>query len=381
MFKLDDEHIDFIRSDIQSRGVTTDALIDDIVDHVCCLLEEQVGEGDDFREVYVGIIQKFYGSTLSDIEKETQLLKQFKNYYAMKKTMLYSGLFATISLIAGLILKFTHSPGASLFIVVGIIVFSFLFLPLMVVLRTRDQAVKRDTLLTIVGALCGMLFAMGTLFKIMYWPYANMLGVSAMVLLGLAYIPIQFFTGIRNPETKVNSILTTFVLVTGLGLLLTLVRSPEATRRYQMQKTAEYLEDERLLDMQIQQCEAKGIQQPMNMQELKVDSLCRGLKKMVIQLEIQQDALPASILNGNEPINDGPMQKTLRDDERASVMLAELRKAMDDYNSQLQLPSQHAQPINSALFMKGEMRTVDVLSAIAKIRLALLLNRHIPLNG
>jgi len=375
MFKLGDAHIEFIRSDIQSRGVTTDALIDDIVDHVCCLFEEQVGEGDDFPEVYVGIIQKFYGSALSDIEKETQLLKQFKNYYAMKKSMLYSGLFATISLIAGLILKFTHSPGAAFLIVVGIIVFSFLFLPLMVVLRTRDQAVKRHTLLTIVGALCGMLFAMGTLFKIMYWPYANMLGVSAMVLLGMVYIPIHFFTGIRNPETKINSILTTFVLITGLGLLLTLMRSPEATYRCQMQKTAEYLEDERLLDMQIQHFEAKGVQQSMNMQELKVDSLCRGLKKMVIQLDTNQDALSVSVMNGNEPINDGPMQRTLRDDEKASAYLKALRKALDEYNSQIQLSSQHAQPITSALFMKGEMRTVDVLSAIAKIRLALLLNR------
>ena len=209
MFVLNDIHIDFIRSDIQSRGVTTDALIDDIVDHVCCLLEQQVGEEDEFKKVYQDIIQKFYGKSLSDIEKETQLLKQFKNYYAMKKTMLYSGFFATISLLAGLILKFTHSPGASLFIVIGIIVFSFLFLPLMVVLRTRDQGAKRDTLLTIVGALCGMLFAMGTLFKIMYWPYANMLGVSAMVLLGLAYIPIQFFTGIRNPALACRTPLST----------------------------------------------------------------------------------------------------------------------------------------------------------------------------
>jgi hypothetical protein len=289
--------------------------------------------------------------------------------------MLYSGLFATISLIAGLILKFTHSPGAAFLIVVGIIVFSFLFLPLMVVLKTRDQGPKRDIMLTAVGSLCGMLFALGTLFKIMYWPYANFLGISGIVTLGLIYIPIHFFTGIRNPETKINSILTTFVLITGLGLLLTLMRSPEATHRYQLQKTAEYLEDERMLDILMRFCETNGMQQPMNTHEVKVDSLCRELKKMVIQLDTNQDALSVSVMNGNEPINDGPMQRTLRDDEKASAYLKALRKALDEYNSQIQLPSQHAQPITSALFMKGEMRTVDVLSAIAKIRLGLLLNR------
>ncbi|MFM7900680.1 MAG: hypothetical protein ACKPAD_01710, partial [Bacteroidota bacterium] len=84
-----------------------------------------------------------------------------------------------------------------------------------------------------------------------------------------------------------------------------------------------------------------------------------------------------AVLNGTEPINDSPMQRTLRDDEKGSALLAELRKAMNDYNSQLQLPSQHAQPLSSALFMKGEMRTVDVLSAITKIRITLLLNRNI----
>jgi len=380
MFKLNDTHIDFIRSDIQSRGVTTDALIDDIVDHVCRLLEQQVREEAEFKAVYTDIIQKFYGSSLSDIEKETQLLKHFKNYYAMRKTMLYSGLFATISLVVGLVLKFTHAAGAAALILSGIVVFSFLFLPLVVILKTRDQGPKRDMLLTVVGAICGMLFAMGTLFKIMYWPYANMLGIVAFFMMALAYIPIMFFTGIRNPETKTNSILTTFVLITGLGLVLTLMRSPEATHRYQLQRTAEYLEDERMLAMPQQLCDEMGMQQPRNRQEVQLDSLCVALKRMVLQLDMNQDSLPISMLNGTEPINDGPMQKTLRDDEQASASLQELQQAIEDYNKELQLDAKRTLPVSSALFMKGEMRTVDVLSALAKIRLALLLNREIRGN-
>ena len=380
MFKLNDTHIDFIRSDIQSRGVTTDALIDDIVDHVCCLLEQQVREETEFKAIYSDIIQKFYGSSLSDIEKETQLLKHFKNYYAMRKTMLYSGLFATISLVVGLVLKFTHAAGAAALILSGIVVFSFLFLPLVVILKTRDQGPKRDMLLTVLGAVCGMLFAMGTLFKIMYWPYANMLGIVAFFMMALAYIPIMFFTGIRNPETKTNSILTTFVLITGLGLVLTLMRSPEATHRYQLQRTAEYLEDERMLAMQQQLCDEMGMQQPRNRQEVQLDSLCVALKRMVLQLDMNQDSLPISMLNGTEPINDGPMQKTLRDDEQASASLQELQQAIEDYNKELKLETSRTSPLSSALFMKGEMRTVDVLSALAKIRLALLLNREIRGN-
>lgn len=375
MFILDDAHIDYIRSDIQSRGVTTDALIDDIVDHVCCLLEEHVTESSDFKMVYTNIIQKFYGSSLSDIEEETQLLKQFKNYYAMKKTMLYSGLFATISLVVGLALKFTHSAGAAVLILSGIVVFSFLFLPLVVILKTRDQGSKRDLLLTIVGAVCGMLFAIGTLFKIMYWPYANMLGTVAFFMLALVYIPIMFFTGIRNPETKTNSILTTFVLITGLGLVLTLMRSPYATLNYQLQRTAEYLEDERMLEAQQRTCTAIGMQQPKNNQEIKVDSLCVEMKKMVLQMDINQDVLPNSVLNGTEPVNDSPMQKTLRDDEKANSSMRELQTAIEDYNKSLQLDSSSNINLSSALFMKGEMRTVDVLSALTKIRHTLLLNR------
>ena len=298
----------------------------------------------------------------------------------MRKTMLYSGLFATISLVVGLVLKFTHAAGAAALILSGIVVFSFLFLPLVVILKTRDQGPKRDMLLTVVGAVCGMLFAMGTLFKIMYWPYANMLGTVAFFMLALVYIPIMFFTGIRNPETKTNAILTTFVLITGLGLVLTLMRSPEATHRYQMQRTAEYMEDERMLAMQQQLCDEMGMQLPINRQELKVDSLCVALKRMVLQLDMNQDSLPISMLNGTEPINDGPMQKTLRDDEQASASMQELQKAIEDYNKEHQLDSSRTSPLSSALFMKGEMRTVDVLSALAKIRLALLLNRDIRSN-
>lgn len=369
MFVLLDAHIDFIRDDLRSRGIENEALLEDIVDHVCCLLETSLQDESEFHNMYHQIIANFYGKSIVDIEKETQLLIQFKNYYAMKKTMLYSGAFASIALVAGLVLKFTHSPGAAALILSGIFIFGFLFLPLMVLLKSREEAPLRDKILTFVGSLCVLLFSLGTLFKIMYWPYANMLGVSAMVSVAFVYIPLLFFTGLRKPETRTSAMVTTIVLITGIGLVLTLVRSPHATQKMELQKTASYLHDEELLAKMQSRLTNEKITSP---EILHIDSLCVALKREVIHMETNRYELPAAVLDGSAPISDSNMQKILRETESLRSSYLALKDAVQAYNSaavkrdQLELPM--------ALFMDGEMRTTDVLSALSSIRLALLLN-------
>lgn len=48
---LSDSQIDFILSDIKRRGVVSSALQEDLLDHICCLIEEKFRK-DDFQTAY-----------------------------------------------------------------------------------------------------------------------------------------------------------------------------------------------------------------------------------------------------------------------------------------------------------------------------------------
>ena len=94
--------------------------------------------------------------------------------------MILSGVSATLVLSAGIVLKFMHMPGAAAGIVTGTLLFSLIFLPLMLVLRLREKKAMTERVMVSLSAITGILISMGILFKLMHWPMANILGLSSV---------------------------------------------------------------------------------------------------------------------------------------------------------------------------------------------------------
>ncbi|MGZ3904765.1 MAG: hypothetical protein ACXVC6_13775, partial [Bacteroidia bacterium] len=59
-------------------------------------------------------------------------------------------------------------------------------------------------------------------FKLFHWPGANVLWISSSAFSIFVFIPVYFFTGIRKEEMKVNTIVTTIILVGATGMLFSL---------------------------------------------------------------------------------------------------------------------------------------------------------------
>src|SRR5688572_12103790 len=101
MYCISDEQIEYILSDIRRRGVETEDLQLNLLDHICCIIEQNLEDNNDFEGFYVRTIPLFYKQQLSELEEETTNLLTFKNYYAMKKIMIVSGTFAVTAFITG----------------------------------------------------------------------------------------------------------------------------------------------------------------------------------------------------------------------------------------------------------------------------------------
>lgn len=86
MYCLSDQEIDFILHDIAARGIGMVSLRQDLLDHICCIIEHELEAGGDFKRFYEDAISRFYQSELKEIEEETVHLLTHKNYYTMKKS-------------------------------------------------------------------------------------------------------------------------------------------------------------------------------------------------------------------------------------------------------------------------------------------------------
>lgn len=239
MYCITDEQIEFILNDIRRNGIETEDLQLNLLDHICCIIEQSIQEGDRFEDVYHQVIKRFYETELKEIETETQYLLTFKNYYVMKRSMIISGGLSAFLLLIGSIFKIMHWPGAGILLVLGISSFSLLFLPILFLLKSKELKSGNEKFILGLGVAMGALLCMASLFKVMHWPGANVMWMVALAISTLLLLPMYFLNGISNPEKKLNTIVTSFILIGVLGVLLALTqirRTPVQTAYQQKEQ-------------------------------------------------------------------------------------------------------------------------------------------------
>lgn len=222
MYSISDEQIDFIYDDIAKKGIDTEDVRDNILDHVCCIIEQEMKDDEDFHEFYRNTIARFYKSDLAEIEEETRQLITFKYYYAMKRTLKIVGIVSVVLIIAGSILKSQHLPGAGITMVSGFVFFSLLFIPLLIIMKFRDDKATKNRIVVTLGMILTLTGTLGLMMKFMHWPFANYLFFGSLALFGLVFIPIYFFVRYKDPELKFNTAINTVFMIAAAGMLFAL---------------------------------------------------------------------------------------------------------------------------------------------------------------
>ena len=222
MFSLTEEQIAFIENDIKVRGITSPDLSIDLLDHICCVIENELDGYRNFDTVYQETLLLFGEKGLKEIQDETNRLLTFKHYYIMNSTMKISGYISSLMILSGAFFKFNHWPGANVLMLVGVFLLTVLFLPLLFILKFKESAESnRSVALSITGFVAAFLICIGIFFKIMHWPGAQFMIISGGVLLLLGYLPIYFISIYKNTTNKLNSTATVILIIAGVSLLST----------------------------------------------------------------------------------------------------------------------------------------------------------------
>ena len=211
---------------------------------------------------------------------------------------------------------------------------SLVFLPLLLVLKTKEVNATRDKLILGLGTLFGILFCLSSLFKVMHWPGANIMWLTALGVLLLLFVPIYFFTGIRNPETKVNTIVTTIIIIAAGGMLFTLtsLKSGNSSRFVQ---TYNYLQEESFLDMMKQFPKNDSTYHNTELKQLSdtIHASCNKIKAMIIYDGIGRNNIPNDFEARDLCLEDSELGDKFNSGQEGEKLLSDLKNKIKMYNA------------------------------------------------
>lgn len=381
LYQLSEAEIDFIIDDIRARGIEMESLQNDLVDHICCLIERNPEATGDFRRCYAATVVTFFRDDLKEIEAETKLLLNNKHYYTMKKLMIISGVAATILLSTGIILKFLHMPGAAIGIFTGIILFSLVFLPLMFTFRAKEQQSSRDKILSGIGTLAGILISLSALFKIQHWPYANMMAMSGIAILLLIYLPYNFISGIRKTDTKLNATMTSILLIAGCGLFFSLVRSPQSSLKMQFIATENYLRNEQILKSHpFMHHNTIDVEVAYGAKGREIMEASEQLKEYLLMKETGQKQIDFNYQEKQSWIGDTFADVYLDNNNEGVQKLNNLNDFIASYNDLMKRSASDNKGILPLVAGASDLhntRVIDLLNSIIQVELMVLNNRGI----
>ncbi|MBL7866076.1 MAG: hypothetical protein JNK10_14440 [Cyclobacteriaceae bacterium] len=193
--KLTKEQVLMVRSRVESSGITIPALRDDLVDHLCCVIEVKLDRKRSFDNALHEAVGELAPEGLHEIEFETVFLLNSNKIIVMKKLMYTIGALSSMAFVTGWIFGILHLPAAFELSAYGFLGFALGYMPLYAIdyYKTDIQRALSEKWRFGFGILSAALMGAATIFKINHWPGASLLLVSATAVFTLGYLPFLFF--------------------------------------------------------------------------------------------------------------------------------------------------------------------------------------------
>ena len=139
--RLTDQHIDYISTNLELYGLKNQDLKEDILDHICTHIEQ--AETDNFDQAYQAAIHKFGGYlNINYIQTETNTQLYFKSAKNRTKLLFVFGLLTAILFATGSLFKIMHFPYAGIILFLGFTFLIFMTLPLYFYSKYKDKSLK-----------------------------------------------------------------------------------------------------------------------------------------------------------------------------------------------------------------------------------------------
>jgi len=193
---LTEEQIDSIRNILIAEGIQNESLTDDLLDHICCVVEVLVKRGKSFEDAVNEAIVDLAPNGLIELEIQTRYLLNSKRIIIMKKLMYSAGFIGAVLISLGSLFKIMHWPSANILVISGMIAFLLFFVPLFALDRYKVEASRAMSakIKIIVGSISAFLIGLSVVFKMMHLMGASIMLVLGVGLFTFGFLPFLFFS-------------------------------------------------------------------------------------------------------------------------------------------------------------------------------------------
>lgn len=242
MAQLNSLQQDTIYDILIDQGVSFESLQIDLLDHICCMVEEKMDNGLDFGQSLTLSTQEFGLSNFGELQEATFHLLNLK-LNKMKKVIGIIGILSALSVISGVLFKINHFPYASILLTSGLVLISLLVFPAMAYFESRNLNSFVQKLRPISGYLAAILLSIATLFKIMHWPGFFQLYYPGLILLVFVFLPLFTIKNYKTAENKIMAFSRSLLILAGVavfwGLMPIMMQGNKHKASFQKQQTEE----------------------------------------------------------------------------------------------------------------------------------------------
>ncbi|MDH5366586.1 MAG: hypothetical protein OEW67_06330 [Cyclobacteriaceae bacterium] len=212
MSALTQFQIELIRGDIRQNGVELLDLEEDLLDHICCTMEEEDLKVLSFEELYQNIKKKICPNGYREIQEATNYLITQK-YFKMKKSMNVLGTTGSALLLVGSIMKLLRLVASNEMLVLGAALIVFGYLPLMLILSLKQTDSAMGKFRNISGYAGANLVVIGIVLHVLHWSYGKELLIAGFLIFLIIFVPLFFRSVGKDAMMKVQPVTLSVLLI------------------------------------------------------------------------------------------------------------------------------------------------------------------------
>ena len=194
--KLTEEQVSLVQDYVDAQKLKYKTLRDDVVDHLCCVIEEELGRGEPFDQLLPKAANELAPRGLADLEHQTFFLLNANRILQMKKVLYATGFVGSVTLTIGVTLKLLNMPGGNEFFMIGFLTLLLGFIPILAFDRYKVaiSGVLSERLKIILGGLASIVVGLSGLFKVLHLQGASWLLLLGAFVFAAGFLPFFFFT-------------------------------------------------------------------------------------------------------------------------------------------------------------------------------------------
>jgi len=206
MEKLSGKQINEIAEQVSRSSIESKELKEDLIDHICCLIEDDLQKGIDYEDSKKRAFKAIFPEGIHKGHRKNLWLLTPRKQKRMKSILFILSYIALITMASSFMFKALHWPAAKILLMVACSLFTFVFTPVffMYIYRVALSKYISRKSLYVFGFMGIIILLTGVAFKAFHWPDAGILLGLGVLIISFFFFPLIFLALYRKSRQSRN---------------------------------------------------------------------------------------------------------------------------------------------------------------------------------